>query len=102
MITADVVKNIGDRLRKLYFFKMVDINRILDDLERVPEDVIGQISNILSMAEKKQQELLVKVNSADRDFNSKFKRFLVKVRNDAVKRFSDQEGRFAEDILKKL
>lgn len=94
-----LVKTIEKQISTLYFLDPKITERILQNINVLPEEALNSIINLLEDAKKKQEDIIAKLNSENRNFNKEFKKFLDEKYKDATDKATEQEHQEADKLL---
>ena len=102
MSRSILIKTVKEKISTLYFLSPEIEGGILNNIDAFPEDALNTIINTLDDAKKKQEDIIAKLNSKNRDFNEEFKRFLDKNYKDATDKATEEEHQEADKLADKL
>lgn len=99
MSNSSLVKKIEKKIENLYLLDPKIEKGLLDNLHEFPEKVLQDIVVTLEEAEKKQQEIITKLNLKNKNFNKELKDFLDKQCKYAADVFTENERLEADKLL---
>ncbi len=86
-------------LANLYILTAEEIQAITSKLDNLPEKGLIEIMKVLEDAKKKQEDMLIKLNKANPDFNKELSKFLKTEFSQITKEVESHEQENADKIL---
>lgn len=99
MSRENLIEKIKEQITCLYFLNPKIMEGILQNINKFPEEALNSIKNLLEEAKKKQNDVLMKLNSKNKNFNQELKEFLNKNYTNATNIVTEKEHEDAEKLL---